>query len=298
MSSFCKKCGSFVDGNTCSKCGYEFKAQVSHSVGATHCPKCKKLVDMDAGFCPYCGNDMNEDTSDETQICAYCGNSMAPGAVFCPSCGNEKSAQTIYMCPNCGREMRENLPFCPGCGISRDNAGAMNRGVCMRCGKKVMPNDAFCPSCGQSTGRSAYINPTPRFGTGYGEYYAKSPTEILTIREKAVGIVWLVVAVLQALLAFYLFDNSWQWGEYSWISVAVIAIWNVSGAYQSFQRARRVEARISGIVAEYRETFTSNVVCIVFNLVFGGFIGVVGGVFGLLNRDYAMRNASYLEDRR
>ena len=41
---------------------------------------------------------------------------------------------------------------------------------------------------------------------------------------------------------------------------------------------------------------TSGIIFIVLNALFGAVIGVAGAVFDLINRNYALNNAQYLED--
>lgn len=75
-----------------------------------------------------------------------------------------------------------------------------------------------------------------------------------------------------------------------------LAAYNGYGAYCSFQRVKRVQARQRGIVAEYDKMLTSGIIFIVLNALFGAVIGVAGAVFDLINRNYALNNAQYLED--
>lgn len=300
MSSLCKVCGKWMDGNICRNCGALATDVGKKTVGSTHCPTCNKLIDIDAPFCPYCGKNSAEgEDAPERVKCAFCGKMMKKTAAFCPSCG-KPPVKKMYKCPSCGRETEEDTPFCPGCGISREVAGAINKGVCINCGNRLAPDAVFCPNCGKSTGNRTSHTAPPLYGAYApyrGGYYVKSPSETLATREKASGLVWLAVAIIQALVAWYFFDNSWDWGEYTWISYAIISLWNFSVAYQSLQRSKRVEARISGIVAEYDAMFTSCIVFIVINVLFGGVVGVAGAIFNLLNRSYAIKNAPYLEER-
>jgi len=59
------------------------------------CPKCGRIIPLDAKMCPYCGNDFQikmerkEGKSRKTKFCVQCGASLEGASKFCKQCGTE-----------------------------------------------------------------------------------------------------------------------------------------------------------------------------------------------------------------
>lgn len=124
------------------------------------CPSCGKDVDINAAFCPFCGNNTAPKSKDIT--CVKCGKTAPEGTKFCPFCGNkfnccpecgadneEGSAVCrscgkkliATKCPGCGAEVADGVKFCGSCGYK------MVRN-CTNCGTQLIPGVKFCPECG------------------------------------------------------------------------------------------------------------------------------------------------------
>ena len=179
---------------------------------------------------------------------------------------------------------------------------------CSNCGNQLGDNALFCSSCG-----SKIVNNTsqasntyqPNQNNYYQQYqpYQKTPTQTLASRENASAIVWTIIASLQGLIALCTVCGLSLLGNLLGLPLGLggvlmlaLAAYNGYGAYCSFQRVKRVQARQRGIVAEYDRILASCIVFIVLNTLFGALIGVAGAVFDLFNRNYALNNAQYLED--
>lgn len=67
------------------------------------CPNCRRVIPLDAKMCPYCGNDfqtiskedtiqfteMKEGESEKTRFCVQCGASLEGDSKFCHQCGTK-----------------------------------------------------------------------------------------------------------------------------------------------------------------------------------------------------------------
>lgn len=183
---------------------------------------------------------------------------------------------------------------------------------CSKCGAELPVNGKFCEKCGAS------VLATGVSGNSAGVGYAppvKTPTQKLAQREQIAAIVWMIVAVLQALIGLTnlaisgglmwfgdlvngIFESELLGFGLNWDALFTLglATLNAYGSYCSFKREKKVLARVPGIVAEYDRTLTMSIVAIVANVLLGAIIGIAGGVFDLFNRYYALSNANYLEN--
>lgn len=53
------------------------------------CPKCKKTIDADAKYCPFCGAQSGD------SLCEKCGAPISPNSKFCPGCGSNLSGSKL-----------------------------------------------------------------------------------------------------------------------------------------------------------------------------------------------------------
>lgn len=174
---------------------------------------------------------------------------------------------------------------------------------CTNCGKQIDNSAMFCPECGTKTANNAERQGANTYQQSYYSPYTKTPTQILASRENASAIVWTIIASLQGIIGLCTVCGLALLGNFLGLPLGVgglftlaLAAYNGYGAYCSFQRVKRVQARQRGIVAEYDKMLTSGIIFIVLNALFGAVIGVAGAVFDLINRNYALNNAQYLED--
>ena len=152
---------------------------------------------------------------------------------------------------------------------------------CPNCGKEIDDRAVICVGCG------CPVTPvTPMGGTQVrfdqnlliGELCQKIRTE---------AIVWTVIACIQAVLGMISFL---LWNVTSGVILLTICVLNFITSANDFSYARSLPANPVGIVKKY-EPVTGLAVMLVYNLIFGGVIGVLGTVFGFLTRSYVMDNA-------
>ena len=99
------------------------------------CPRCQSRVSTDDGFCPKCGERLQEPTP-----------APAPSRTV-----------VRLRCPKCKTILGDDAEFCPGCGVkikrpgSATPAAATSR-FCASCGAQIAAEARFCPVCGQAAG--------------------------------------------------------------------------------------------------------------------------------------------------
>lgn len=182
---------------------------------------------------------------------------------------------------------------------------------CSKCGMQLPEKGNFCENCGASVNQPFEKN-KPENACFPPK---KTPNQILFEREQGAAIAWTVIALIQLVVGITgLFVSSgliWLDNvlteftgetligfEFDWEALGTIglAVLNGYGAYCSFKLADRVKIRYPGIVNEYRESLTPCIVAIGVNIFLGSLIGIAGAVFDLTNRNYALKNAEYLEN--
>lgn len=163
--------------------------------------------------------------------------------------------------------------------------------ICSECKKEYSDKAPACPNCGNPT-HTVSTPVQPQSQSQYtssaqfqmNNYVVPSYAEKLATKEQTSGIIWAVIAVLQVIIGF----------SGLWFPI-IIAIINGATAYGCFKKAKKVRNPYPGMVAEYDKQMTSLVISIVYNVIFGGVIGVAGNIFDLITRNYVLANRAVFE---
>ena len=147
---------------------------------------------------------------------------------------------------------------------------------CEHCGKQLFDEAVICMGCGC---------PTEPLATD------KSPKtshllQTLSEKIKTEAVIWIVIASIQVLIGL---SSLAGFGSDMGIIILVISALNFVTAYNDMNYAKEVLVAPKNIVAKF-EPMASLVVMLVYNIIFGGVIGVVGIIFGFVTRDYVMKN--------
>lgn len=153
------------------------------------------------------------------------------------------------------------MPFCSYCGNEVHEKAV----VCVKCGCPVNK-----PQSVSGSGTPAQSNP-----------FAESRNIVATISQRIQinGIIWCVIAGLQILSGIAV----------NWVLLIIGAL-NLVSAIQDLNYSKSFPQRPVGIVAKVRP-LTGPIITLVYNLVFGGVIGVAGSVYYFLAvRGYVLEN--------
>lgn len=144
---------------------------------------------------------------------------------------------------------------------------------CSNCGKEVLDGAAFCVGCGYAVDGQNIKNQTES---------ATTLLNTLSQRLNTNGIIWLVIGVLQILGGIFI-----EW------FLLIVGVLNVISSIQDMQYSKTLLEKPSGIVAKF-EPLTGPIITLVYNLVIGGVIGVVGSIYYFFAiRNYVMENKQF-----
>lgn len=148
---------------------------------------------------------------------------------------------------------------------------------CTHCGKELMDEAVICVGCGCAVpgarGKSTY-NPAIDNDT---------LLNILSQRVNTNGIIWLVIGILQILGGLFI----------NWF-LLIVGVLNIISSVQDMNYSKTVLENPTGIVAKF-EPITGPVITLIYNLLIGGVIGVVGSIYYFVAiRNYVMENKQAL----
>lgn len=139
---------------------------------------------------------------------------------------------------------------------------------CPQCGTALADEMNFCSACGSPVGprpapaaHAPAINPTPLLNT-------------LSQRLNTNGIIWLVIGALQILGGLFI----------DWV-LLIVGVLNILSAIDDMNYSKTLLTNPTGLMKRF-EPLTGPIITLVYNLVFGGVIGVAGSIYYLV----AIRN--------
>lgn len=147
---------------------------------------------------------------------------------------------------------------------------------CTHCGKELLEEAVICVGCGCAVGGQN----TQMFNNQSVDDTTLLNT--LSQRLKTNGIIWIVIGILQILGGIFI----------NWV-LLIVGVLNIVSSIQDMQYSKTLLEKPNGIVAKF-EPITGPVITLVYNLVIGGIIGVVGSVYYFLGiRNYVMENKQF-----
>ncbi len=149
---------------------------------------------------------------------------------------------------------------------------------CSKCGKELLNDAAFCSCCGCAVGVQNHqtINNKSIDGT--------TLLNTLSQRLNTNGIIWLVIGILQILGGIFI----------NWF-LLVVGVLNIISSVQDMQYSKTLLENPNGIVAKF-EPITGPIITLIYNLVIGGVIGVVGSIYYFFAiRNFVMENKQFFE---
>ena len=144
---------------------------------------------------------------------------------------------------------------------------------CSHCGKELLDEAVICVGCGCAVGGNPAQSTT---GVAVDKNLLLNT---LSQRLNTNGIIWLVIGILQILGGLV----------FNWF-LLIVGVLNIISSTQDMKYSKAMLENPSGIVAKF-EPLTGPIITLVYNLLIGGVIGVVGSAYYFFAiRNYVMEN--------
>ncbi len=147
---------------------------------------------------------------------------------------------------------------------------------CTHCGKELLDEAVICVGCGCAVSGQNIRS------INYRSADSATLLNTLSQRLNTNGIIWLVIGILQILGGIFI---NWY--------LLIVGVLNIISSVQDMQYSKTFLENPTGIVAKF-EPLTGPIITLVYNLVIGGVIGVVGSIYYFLAiRNYVMENKQF-----
>ncbi len=141
---------------------------------------------------------------------------------------------------------------------------------CTHCGKELLDEAVICTGCGCETNHQK------------PQSDASALLKTLSQRLNTNGIIWLVIGILQILGGIFI----------NWFLI-IVGVLNIISSVQDMNYSKTLLENPAGIVAKF-EPITGPIITLIYNLVIGGIIGVVGSIYYFVAiRSFVMENKTY-----
>lgn len=178
-------------------------------------------------------------------------------------------------CTHCGKELVDEAVVCTACGCATANGEpkaqtdhSISTKYCTHCGKEIAKEAVVCPGCGCATTR--FVN---------DQFNTESLVNALSTKVKTNGIIWICIAGLQLLLGITI----------NWV-LLIVGVLNLVSGIQDINFSKAVVQKPIGIIKKF-EPLTAPIIALVYNLIFGGVIGIAGSIYYLVAiRSFVMEN--------
>lgn len=131
---------------------------------------------------------------------------------------------------------------------------------CSNCGNEVHENAIICVKCGCAIPKANTTqNSQPSFGS-------ESIITVISQRMQVDGIIWCVIGAVQILMSFL--------SPFT----LIVGILNIISGYNDITYSQKFPAKPVGIIEKVKP-LTMAIITLVYNLIIGGIIGVIGSIY-------------------
>lgn len=175
---------------------------------------------------------------------------------------------------------------------------------CSKCGREMAEGSQFCSGCGQSAGNPANVSPQTVYRQPVQPIYPQpNLLQQLSSKIKTDAILWIVIACLQFVIGFFniavgiALYTDYDDGMINLITglcVWMVGVSNLVVSIRNMRYSKEVLVRPIGIVQRFQPV-GGLIGTLVYNLLLGGFIGVIGTIYGFMLRNFVISNAAQFQ---
>ena len=227
-----------------------------------------------------------------SKFCMYCGKSLPDEAVFCISCGKKQITNTVQQPINTSNSSKNDYY----------SNHSVNTAPIPNNQRNIYPQTTYNP-------------PSPKDIKNYQQKISDNIfINKLSSKVKTEAIIWVVVASIQILMAIiyfisgitefkkatrYYYDSGNNTATIiniiTSIILIIVAIINYYYSSSQFKYAKEVKIKPTGIVSRYKP-ISGLILNLIYNLLFGGIVGVAGTIVGFVTRSFVMKNENVFLD--
>ena len=190
-------------------------------------------------------------------------------------------------CTNCGHELKPEEKFCPSCGFNTESVKQAKESV------SNTQNVNSYQNTNQYQNANAYQNPN-NAAFGNDDITMKNMLAQLSQKNQTNAIIWIVIGALQIIGAIYMF--AFYDASIYTLAVMAIGILNIVAGYKDYKYSKELLQRPIAIISRY-ESMTPIVISLIYNVLFGGLIGVVGNIYELTIRNLLQTEKFFKEQK-
>ena len=187
-------------------------------------------------------------------------------------------------CTNCGHELKTEEKFCPSCGFNTESVKQAKKSV------SNTQNVNSYQNTNQYQNANAYQNPN-NAAFGNDDITMKNMLAQLSQKNQTNAIIWGALGVVQIIIAMCTIT---YYGFATGIWTLVVGILNVYSGYKDFTYSKELLKKPVAIISRY-ESATPIVIALIYNLIFGGIIGIVGSLYEISIRNFVLNNKTEFE---
>lgn len=131
---------------------------------------------------------------------------------------------------------------------------------CTHCGKQLLDEAVLCPGCGCAANNIENANI-------FNSQICSQLLNQLSSKLKTNGIIWLIIGIIQVFIGLFI----------NWFAL-IVGILNIVSSVKDINYSSTILNEPKDIIKNF-EPVTGPIITLVYNLIFGGVIGVVGSIY-------------------
>ena len=161
---------------------------------------------------------------------------------------------------------------------------------CENCGSELLEGNKFCPSCGADVSNQSSSNVNNVINSSEKEKIGKLITQ-LSQKNQTNAIIWGVLGTVQIIISMCAIVS---YGFATGMWTLLVGILNVYSGHKDFTYSKDLLKKPVAIISRYKSA-APIVITLIYNLIFGGIIGIAGSLYEMSIRNFVLNNKTEFE---